>query len=146
NSSERWLERKEFVSDDLDLLFFHQFQPQVPTHQITCEWTFHAHQLNRLIREPFGGINPFRATFHISHPLRFKSYYGNLMDEYKLFKDSRVSSSTTIKIKKKLLLVGELAYNQDRVLALAERGYELYGLWVRDPEWYNTVGPLPFGS
>jgi hypothetical protein len=31
------------------------------------------------------------------------------------------------------------------VLALEEQGHKLYGLWMRDPYWYNTVGPLPFG-
>jgi hypothetical protein len=41
--------------------------------------------------------------------------------------------------------VGELAYNADRVLALEERGHELFGLWMPDPYWYNAVGPLPFG-
>jgi len=45
----------------------------------------------------------------------------------------------------KILLVGELAYNADRILALEELGHRLYGLWMPDPHWYNTVGPLPFG-
>jgi hypothetical protein len=31
------------------------------------------------------------------------------------------------------------------VLALAEAGHMLYGLWTPDPYWYNAVGPLPFG-
>jgi hypothetical protein len=45
----------------------------------------------------------------------------------------------------RILLVGELAYNADRVLALEEQGHTLFGLWTQDPYWYNTVGPLPFG-
>ena len=45
----------------------------------------------------------------------------------------------------KILLVGELAYNAERVLALEERGHKLYGLWTPEPYWWNTVGPLPFG-
>jgi hypothetical protein len=43
------------------------------------------------------------------------------------------------------LLVGELAYNADRILAFEERGNRLFGLWMDRPYWYNTVGPLPFG-
>jgi hypothetical protein len=31
------------------------------------------------------------------------------------------------------------------VLALEERGHQLFGLWMPDPYWYNSVGPLPFG-
>ena len=45
----------------------------------------------------------------------------------------------------KILLVGELAYNADRVLALEEQGHRLYGLWIQRPHWYNTGGPVPFG-
>jgi hypothetical protein len=45
-----------------------------------------------------------------------------------------------------ILLVGELAYNAERVLALAEAGHRLFGLWTDAPYWYNTVGPLPFGQ
>jgi hypothetical protein len=45
----------------------------------------------------------------------------------------------------KILLVGELAYNADRVLALEEQGHKLYGLWMQQPYWYNWIGPLPFG-
>jgi hypothetical protein len=43
------------------------------------------------------------------------------------------------------LLVGELAYNPERVLALEERGHRLYGLWTPEPYWFNAVGPMPFG-
>jgi hypothetical protein len=42
-------------------------------------------------------------------------------------------------------LVGELAFNPERILALEERGHQIYGLWIDDPWWFNTVGPLPFG-
>ena len=31
------------------------------------------------------------------------------------------------------------------MLALEEQGHKLYGLWMQNPYWYNTVGPLPFG-
>jgi hypothetical protein len=43
-------------------------------------------------------------------------------------------------------LVGELAYNSERVVALEEQGHQLYGLWMRSPHWYNSIGPLPFGN
>lgn len=32
------------------------------------------------------------------------------------------------------------------MVALEEQGHKLYGLWMRDPYWYNTIGPLPFGN
>jgi hypothetical protein len=44
-----------------------------------------------------------------------------------------------------VLLVGELAFNPERVLALEERGHSLLGLWTDDGLGAHTVGPLPFG-
>jgi hypothetical protein len=44
-----------------------------------------------------------------------------------------------------VLIVGELAFNPERVLALAERGHRLSGLWTPDGLGDATVGPLPFG-
>jgi hypothetical protein len=44
-----------------------------------------------------------------------------------------------------VLLVGELSYHPERVLALAERGHRLTGLWTADGLGDATVGPLPFG-
>jgi len=43
-------------------------------------------------------------------------------------------------------LVGELAYNAERIVAFEEQGHKLYGLWMRDPYWYNNIGPLSFGN
>ena len=37
-----------------------------------------------------------------------------------------------------ILLVGELAYNADRVRALAEAGHKRYGLWTRTPYWLSA--------
>ena len=45
-----------------------------------------------------------------------------------------------------MLVVGELAFNPERVLALAERGHSLTGLWTDQGLGDATVGPLPFGS
>ncbi len=43
------------------------------------------------------------------------------------------------------MLVGELAYNPERVLSFVERGHRLYGLWTPDGAGFNAVGPCPFG-
>jgi hypothetical protein len=43
-----------------------------------------------------------------------------------------------------VLLVGELGFNPDRVLALRRAGHRLYGLWIREPQAWETVGSLPF--
>ncbi|PCC71995.1 Glycosyl transferase family 2 [Nannocystis exedens] len=145
----RWLERAELVTDDLGRMLWDRLLaggPAVATGRVTCEWVDHPGQLHKLLREPLGGINAFRQRFAVKHPLRFHSSVGNEIDEVELYRRARERPSTPrTRDGLTILLVGELAYNADRVLALEERGHSLYGLWMEDPHWYNTVGPLPFG-
>lgn len=145
----RWVERKELESDDLERLYWGKLRAQgafATTGRVTCEWVDHPHQRHKIMREPAGGINTFRARYRISQPLRFHSTAGHLIDEVSQYSAMRERPDTPpAKDGLKILLVGELAYNADRVLALEEQGHRLYGLWMREPYWYNTVGPLPFG-
>jgi hypothetical protein len=148
-TEDRWLERDELVTDDLDRLFWAKLRPQgnfTPTGIVSCEWVFHKQQMHRWIRESKGGINPFRLRYQVSHPMRFHSTEGELIDEvarYQPLQDRPAPVPATDGLK--ILLVGELAYNPERILALEERGHRLYGLWTTDGWWFNTVGPLPFG-
>jgi hypothetical protein len=144
-----WMERKELVTDDLHRMFWEKLEKRgtfIPTNQVTAEWVDHLYQLHKIIQEPEGGINTYRSFFHVQHPLRFHTTVGNYIDEVAYFEPFRhrptvSKSENTLKI----LLVGELAYNSERIYALEEQGHKLYGLWMKDPYWYNTVGPLPFG-
>jgi hypothetical protein len=148
-TSLRWTERAALESDDLDRLYWSRLQAQgasVGTGAVTCEWVDHPLQRHKLMREPAGGINPFRAHYRVRAPLRFHTRSGNAIDEVALYRrlrerppTPRAAGGLTI------LLVGELAYNAERVLALEEQGHTLYGLWTDTPAWFNTVGPLPFG-
>lgn len=143
----RWLEREQLVTDDWARLYWNALAAQgefVGSGRVTCEWVHHRDQLHRVIREPEGGVNLYRRRFNVPHPLRFHSTIGNAIDEvthYQQFRDRPDTPTDGLKI----LLVGELAYNAERVLALEERGHKLYGLWIDEPYWYNTVGPVPFG-
>jgi hypothetical protein len=86
------------------------------------------------------------VRFNVQKPLRFQTTVGNRIDEVEHYRRFRQRPDTLPAPNGlKILLVGELAYNAERVLALEERGHRLYGLWMPDPYWYNTVGPLPFG-
>ena len=146
---ERWIERTELVSDDLDRLYWARVRRHgrvAWTGRVTCEWVDHPAQLTKLVREPLGGINPFRARYRIGHPLRFATTTGDAIDEVATLARFRDRPPTPRAVDGlDILLVGELSYNAERVLALEERGHRLRGLWTPDPAWYTTVGPVPFG-
>jgi hypothetical protein len=148
-TDDRWLTRDDLTTDDLDRMMWAKLREHgafVGSGLITCEWVDHPHQRHKVIREPIGGINPYRVRYNVGTPLRFHSSVGNPIDEitrYRRFRDQPPPPPVGDALK--IVLVGELAYNADRVLALHERGHKLYGVWTPDPHWYTTVGPLPFG-
>lgn len=144
----RWTERAELESDDLDRLYWARLRDHgsfTGTGQPTCEWVDHPGQRHKRMREPVGGINPFRQIYRVNAPLRFHTSTGNAIDEEALYRRMRERPPTPRAADGlTILLVGELAYNAERVLALEAQGHALYGLWMDGPYWYNTVGPLPF--
>jgi glycosyltransferase involved in cell wall biosynthesis len=142
-----WTERKELESDDLNRLFWNNLNGErIHTGKLTCEWVDHPNQRYKIMQEPVGGINTFRSYYKVTQPLRYHTTKGNFIDEVSRYSTYRKRPSSANKKKGlKILLVGELAYNAERVLALEERGHKLYGLWMKQPYWYNYVGPLPFG-
>lgn len=148
-TEDRWIERRELVTDDLDRMFWNKLAVKgalAGTEIVSCEWVDHPQQRYKIIQEPIGGINPYKLYYNVKQPLRFHTTMGNFIDEavyYEPFQKKRNDTSFT---GLKIVLVGELAYNAERIVALEEQGHKLYGLWMRDPYWYNTVGPLPFGN
>lgn len=147
--SDRWTERTELVTDDLDTMYWLSLKERGDfqgTGRITCEWVDHPAQRHKIIREPVGGINPYKNYYGVNERLRFHSSVGNFIDEISYYEKLPTAHPPPSGIGAlKILLVGELAYNPERVLALEEQGHRLYGLWMTDPYWYNYIGPLPFG-
>ncbi len=148
--AQRWLVRAQIESDDLERLFWSRLRPDgafVYSGAVTCEWVDHPHQRHKVMQEPVGGVNPFRLRYRVHEPLRFHTTVGNAIDEVAQYAAMRARPAPPPKADGlRILLVGELAYNAERVLALEEQGHTLYGLWMQEPYWYNTVGPLPFGG
>ena len=148
-TSDRWIERHELVTDDLNRMFWSKLHPRgsfIGSHQISCQWVDHPLQRHKILQEPLGGINPYRSYYQPRHPLRFHTTKGNATDEvtyYHQFRERPDTPSAPDGLK--ILLVGELAFNSERVLALEERGHKLYGLWTPDGHWFHMVGPVPFG-
>lgn len=146
NDGARWKERDEIESDDLGKIFFDRFSAnRKHSGRLTCEWTDHPHQRHKFMQEPIGGINSFRDYYQVKTPLRFHSSCGHLTDEISRYRDWRQQTFRKEKEGLKILIVGELAYNAERMIALAEKGHQLYGLWMQRPYWYNSIGPVPFG-
>ena len=148
-TAERWVERAELTTDDLDRMLWSrllQQGPAVETGAVTCEWGSHPAQRHKVLREPWGGLNVYRSRYRVAEPLRLQSTAGHLHDEVDHYRRFRERPSTPRAADGlRILLVGELAHNPDRILLLEERGHELHGLWTDTPIWFNTVGPMPFG-
>ncbi len=148
-TDDQWIEREELVTDDLERMYWQKLRKRgvfVGTNRISCQWVDHPDQRHKVIQEPIGGLNPYRQRYTVSQPLRFHASTGSFIDEAEHYRRFRERKDTPpAKDGLKILLVGELSFNPERVLALEERGHRLYGLWTSNIQWFNTVGPLPFG-
>jgi hypothetical protein len=149
-TADRWLERDQVTTDDLDRMLWNALRERggfVGTGQVSCEWVDHPVQRHKLIREgDTSGLNAYRSYYGVGVPLRFHSSIGSPIDEvarYQRFRNTPTPAPEADRLK--ILLVGELAFNPERVLAFEERGHQLAGLWTPTPADFNTVGPLPFG-
>lgn len=148
-TGDRWRERGEITTDDLEYMYWGKLRAQgdfLGTQIVSCEWVNHPHQRHKILQEPGGGLNAYRSYYEVQQPLRFQSSIGNSIDEveqYRRFRERPVTPPAKDGLR--ILIVGELAYNPERILALEKQGHQLFGLWMPEPYWYNTVGPLPFG-
>jgi glycosyltransferase involved in cell wall biosynthesis len=148
-TADRWTERAQLETDDLDRLLWDRLRSRgrtADTGRVTCSWTRHPGQRSAALRESRdGGLNVFRGRYRVREPLRFASTDGGDVDEVARYARFRSRSYPVAPDGLSVLLVGELALNPERVLALAERGHRLTGLWTTDGLGDATVGPLPFG-
>lgn len=149
-TDDRWLERPELESDDLGRLLLDRLAARgrvARSDRVTCEWTQHPRQRHRAIRASLdGGLNAFRSRYRVRRPLRFHASDGGLTDEparYRRFRERPAPPRGGDGLR--ILLVGELAFNPERIVVLEERGHELLGLWIDEPLGFNSVGPLPVG-
>jgi len=145
NTPDRWVERSEYVTNNLFDLFWKKLIDRgIFTHidMETSSWTIHTHQHHNLLKR---GLNFFRQHYNIQEPLKIRRDKYRFIDEEELYKDFRGVNTENPKLK--ILLVGELSYNSERIYALEENGCQLFGLWMQNPTYdFSTVGPLPFGN
>lgn len=148
-TADRWLTREEYVTEDLFQMFWYKLTDKGAfglTQKVTCQWTQHPHQRHHIIGERYGGgLNKYRLYYNVKKPIKIKVSNIKFIDEEKFYANYR-EPQPLCDNPLKILLVGELAYNPERIYALEEAGHKLYGLWDPHPVFsFSTVGPLPFG-
>lgn len=146
----RWIERKEFISEDLFKTFWYKLAKcgcfiKEPTE--TCQWTVHPYQRHKIICEKYGGhINKYRSYYNVREAIRYIVSEHIQIDEAKKYGYLK-NRKTRKRLELKILIVGDLSYNPERICALEEMGHIIYGLWTRDWGYsFSNVGPLPFGN
>lgn len=147
--ADKWLERNEYVTEDLFLMFWHKLLDKGnfnSTGKVTCLWTSHSRQRHKIIAEKYGGcLNTYRNYYKVDIPVKIRMSKYKFTDETKAYKQFHRQCEIA-KNGLKILLLGELAYNPERIYALERAGHELYGLWIDDARYtFASVGPLPFG-
>ncbi|EYB69146.1 hypothetical protein DEIPH_ctg011orf0128 [Deinococcus phoenicis] len=147
----RWTERTERVSDTLEADFWRELLDGgarfAYAGAVTCEWMSHPDQRHRIIAGVPGGLSRYRAHYGIGQGeyLNFQPSRGMRVNEAERYGRFAGRDLSPRPGGLKILLVGSLGFNPERLLALEERGHRLYGLWSPDPETWDATGPFPYG-
>jgi glycosyltransferase involved in cell wall biosynthesis len=159
-----WTPRSEKVSDTIEADQWRRFLSLGGrfhyTGKVTCQWTQHPYQHHRIIAGA-----PDHAGFIIGGLPMYRSYYGVPAGEYLNWQPAqgfkvnelerladvaehltslqprRAASPNALRI----LVVGDLGYNPERLLVLEALGHQLAGIWVPKPEIWMGTGPFPWG-
>ncbi|WP_425557442.1 glycosyltransferase [Deinococcus aluminii] len=147
----RWTERAERVSDTLEVDFWRALLDGgarfAYAGAITCEWVGHPDQRHQIIAGIPGGLSRYRAHYGIGRGeyLNFQPSRGMRVNEWERYGRFAPADHAPRPDGLKILLVGSLGFNPERMLALEERGHKLYGLWSPDPETWDATGPFSYG-
>ncbi|HEX6293280.1 MAG TPA: glycosyltransferase family A protein [Herpetosiphonaceae bacterium] len=151
-SALRWPIRTEIVSDTLEADFWRALLLRgarfAYAGEITCEWTDHADQRTKIIAGRAGGLARYRSSYQVGRGvfLNWQPSRGMQIDERAVYGRFATRRELPSHDGLKILLVGSLGFNPERILAFEERGHKLYGLWLPDPEPWDSVGPYPYGN
>jgi glycosyltransferase involved in cell wall biosynthesis len=149
----QWQTRAEIVTDTLEPNYWRALSSKgaafAYTGEITCEWVDHPEQHHKLISggQDFG-LSRFRQYYQIARdePLNWQPSWGPCVNERERYKRFAVRRDLPAPDGLKILLVGDIGFNPERLMAFEERGHKLYGLWITQPESWDSTGPLSFGN
>ncbi|PYE56495.1 glycosyltransferase family 2 protein [Deinococcus yavapaiensis] len=148
----RWTERHEFVSDSLEADFWRGLLKRgarfAYTGKVSCEWVDHPWQRHKVIAHFQGGLSRYRSYYGVGQDvwLDFRPSRGMRVNERERFGRFDEARALPKRGALRVLIVGSLGFNPERVLALEERGHKLYGLWLKNTETWDSAGPYPFGN
>ncbi len=147
-----WTPRTVLVSDKLEPDFWRDLLGEgarfAYAGKITCEWVDHPLQHHKNIVGKFGGLAFYRNFYGVGRGewLDWQPSKGWHLNERSRFGRFDAERDLPAPGGLKILLVGELGFNPERIIAFEEQGHKLYGLWISHPEIWDTIGPLPFGN
>jgi len=89
-TTERWVERKEWISEDLFQMFWRKLLKHgafFKINEITCHWTVHPYQRHKILGEKYGGnLNYYRQYYQIKKPVKIKVSSQKTVDEIEIYK------------------------------------------------------------
>jgi len=151
-AEQRWPPRSEIVSDRLEPDFWRGLLSRgaafAYTGTISCERVLHTENRNHLILNVIrGGLSRYREHYGIrqGEALNWQPSSGFPVDERVAFARWRQPRPPPAQKGLKILLVGELGFNPERILAFEEQGHRLYGLWSRGEIW-DTASTTAYGN
>jgi hypothetical protein len=151
-SEHRWAPREEIVTDRLESDFWWGLLSKgaafAYSGAITCEWVLHSENHHTIIRHPnHGGLSRYREHYRIpqGEPLNWQPSRGIPVDERVAYARWRQQRELPAPGGLKILLVGELGFNPERIVAFEEQGHKLYGLWAQAEPW-DTASTTAYGN
>lgn len=156
----RWATRAELVSDRLEPDFWAGLLSRgaafAYTGGISCERVLHAENRHNIILNLFhGGLSRYREHYRIpqGEALNWQPSSGFPIDERVTYARFRQQRQLPAPKGLKILLVGELGFNAERIVAFEEQGHKLYGMWSRAEIWdaasstaYGNIENIPADS
>lgn len=148
----RWTERGEQVSDTLEPDYWRALLARgahfAYTGATTCAWVEHPDQRHIIIAGHPGGLARYRSYYGIGlgEFINWQPSYGSRIDERARYARFAIPRDLPTPGGLKILLVGELGFHAERIVALEEHGHKLYGLWIPRPEVWDTANPLAYGN
>lgn len=156
-----WTTREQYVSDQLEGEYWKQLLSVGAIFSysgvISSFWTTHPDQRHRIIAEATRpgssilaesgrGLSAYRSFYGVpaDKHLNWCPSTGPVRKESEYFRGLNLNrSSPNPSTVSRILLVGELGFNPERLLAFTRSGIKIKGLWASNLETWDTASTVP---